>query len=56
MVVCLVMQAVICYLLKGTDYKLSDAKDLDKESIYNFYVGVALMMSLAAQPALITIL
>jgi ammonium transporter Rh len=44
LVVCLVMQAVICYLLKGTDYKLSDAKDLDKESIYNFYVGVALMM------------
>ena len=31
-------------------------QDLDKESIYNFYVGVALMMSLAAQPALITIL
>merc|ERR1719337_685492 len=44
LVVCLIMQAVICYLLKGTDYKLSDAKDLDKESIYNFYVGVALMM------------
>merc|ERR1719372_24307 len=43
-VLCLIMQLVICYLLKGTDYKLSDAKDLDKESIYNFYVGVALMM------------
>jgi len=43
-IVCLIMQLVICYLLKGTDYKLSDAKDLDKESIYNFYVGVALMM------------
>jgi ammonium transporter Rh len=42
--VCLIMQGIICYLLKGTDYKLSDAKDLDKKSIYNFYVGVALMM------------
>merc|ERR1719390_549975 len=31
-------------LFFSSDYKLSDAKDLDKESIYNFYVGVALMM------------
>jgi len=42
--VCLGAQAVMAGLFFMTDYDLSRMKELDSSSIYNFYVGVALMM------------
>lgn len=40
----LIMQGLILALLCAADYDTSDLKNLDSSSIYNFYVGVALMM------------
>eukprot|EP00933_Yihiella_yeosuensis_P075114 TRINITY_DN8430_c0_g1_i1.p1 TRINITY_DN8430_c0_g1~~TRINITY_DN8430_c0_g1_i1.p1 ORF type:complete len:440 (+),score=80.83 TRINITY_DN8430_c0_g1_i1:84-1403(+) len=41
---CIAMQAITIGLLYKSDYDTSDLKNLDSSSIYNFYVGVALMM------------